>query len=107
MEPVQNVVVWLLIFALCWVVFRIHTWYVTDNTPNTKYFCPAAEQRVLIDDHDGSREIVWKDGVSAYGMECEVCGSVHVWDLDIAPCPIYQGDKIRFRITTDGLVQTK
>lgn len=101
-----DVVVWLLIFFLYWAACRLHTWYTNDDIPTAQYFCPAAEDRVPLNEYDAS-PIVWKDGVSAYGYRCSVCGSVHVYDLGIAPCPIYQGDKLKFKLTSEGLAQAE
>lgn len=106
MESLGSIVVFLFLVFLYWVATRIHSRYFTEDIPNTQYFCPHAEERIPLNEY-GESEIVWKDGESAYGYSCTVCGSVHVYDLGIAPAPIYQGDRIKFKVTSDGLVQTQ
>lgn len=106
MQALWDVLIWILFPVAYWVICRIHTWWTTDDIPNTQYFCPAIEDRVPLNEY-GEVSIVWKDGESAYGYECTVCGSVHVYDLGIAPAPIYTGDKLKFEITSEGMVQAE
>lgn len=87
-----------LFLCFLWLLYGyVKDRFFKEEKPKTQYFCPAVEDRIPLNAH-GESEIVWKDGKSAYGYSCTVCGSVHVYDLGIAPAPIYVGDNITITI---------
>lgn len=81
-------------------------YFSTTEIPPTQYYCPAMEERIPLNEY-GESGIVWEDGDSSYGFQCTVCGSVHVYNLGIAPFPVYQGDRIKLKLTAEGLVQSE
>lgn len=104
-DPLANIALIALLWLLWEIGWRLKRRWFEEETLSTQLYCPYREGRVPIAD-DYRKNVVWQDG-SCYGYHCEECGRVHTWDFGIAPAPVHTGDKIRFRITAEGLVATK
>lgn len=76
----------------------------SDDEPTTKYYCPKDPSRTEISVNP--QRIEWREG-SEMDIDCDKCEAVHIWNLGIAPAPVYVGDRIVFTITIDEMVQSK
>lgn len=72
----------------------------SNGSSAVTFLCPATGDP--IDKPIGEWE-PYNIGEGRVGFECNHCGKVHVWLVDVAHSPMYVGDAIRFVVTSDGL----
>lgn len=73
----------------------------TEPDAAVAQMCPRTSERLHPDDLQGysaSRNVSYH--------KCSECGRWHVWQWG-PPAPIYVGDKIRLKVTSDGVAEAE